>query len=76
VAIHFGAAGAANGWASPARAFFTAPAICVGLLLLQAVLPAAKPSADRFETRVVSLVLGAIGIVLVAAQAYVLVRAV
>ena len=76
VAIHFGPAGAANGWASPVMAFFTAPFICAGLLLFQSLLPAIKPSADDLERAIVSRVFAAIGIVLVAAQTYVLVRAV
>jgi hypothetical protein len=76
VAIHFSLDGTPNGWTSPARAFFMMPLIGVGLLLLQLLTPRIKPSADRLERRILAVVLGIAGVLLVAAQIYIFWRAV
>jgi len=75
VAVHFGLDGAPNGWASPARAFFMMPLIGTGLWLLQLLVPILKPSADRFERRLLAAVLGIASVFLVAGQIYIFWRA-
>ena len=51
------------------------PLIGTGLWLLQLLVPILKPSADRFERRLLAAVLGIASVFLVAGQIYIFWRA-
>jgi hypothetical protein len=75
VAIHFDLAGNANGWASPAWAFFAIPLVAAALALLQWLVPAIKPTAGAAERKLVAAVLVVAGIALLAGQATIVANA-
>jgi lysylphosphatidylglycerol synthetase-like protein (DUF2156 family) len=69
VAIHFDLSGHPNGWASRGWAFFGIPLIGVVLAVLQWRVPALKPSAGPGERKLVSVLMVATALALLAGQA-------